>query len=163
MVAQIPIFIDEIMGRFAEVIGALGNSVLYRNTWGDGLYLVLSDVAAAARCALALQETMSQIDLPALQLPESLGLRIGGHVGPIFDTRDPILDRPSFYGSHVTHTARIEPNTPEGDVYVTEPFAALLALERDCPYSCEYVGHMPAVKDYGSFRMFVLKARRKMA
>ena len=157
---QLPIFFEEILGGFADVLDELNEKVLYRNTWGDGLYLVLDDTLSAARCALGLQQAMKAHDLPALGLPEHLGLRIGGHVGPVFTATDPVLEQPTFFGAHVTRTARIEPTTPEGEVYVTESFAALLALESGHGLTCEYVGHMPAAKGYGSFRMYVLKEPR---
>jgi adenylate cyclase len=62
-----------------------------------------------------------------------------------------------FMGSHVSRTARIEPVTPAAAVYVTEPFAAALMLEREHGFACDYVGHMPAAKDYGRLRMYRLR------
>ena len=59
-------------------------------------------------------------------------------------------------GSHVSRTARIEPVTPPAAVYVTEPFAAALALAGADRLACDYVGHMPAAKDYGRLRMYRL-------
>ena len=59
-------------------------------------------------------------------------------------------------GSHVSRTARIEPVTPPGAVYVTEPFAAALGLEGREEFGCDYVGHMPAAKDFGRLRMYRL-------
>lgn len=60
-------------------------------------------------------------------------------------------------GSHVSRTARIEPVTPPGTVYVTEPFAASLILGASREFTCDYVGHMPAAKDYGRLRMYRLR------
>jgi class 3 adenylate cyclase len=62
-----------------------------------------------------------------------------------------------FMGAHVSRTARIEPVTPPGAVYVTEPFAALLELEPGSGLVCSYVGHMPAAKGYGRLRMYRLE------
>src|SRR5262249_49748029 len=98
-------------------------------------------------------------DLLAAGLPPHLSLRLGAHVGPVFPVRDPILDEPSFMGSHVSRTARIEPVTPPGAIYVTEPFAAALVLAGRDEFPCEYVGHMPAAKDYGQLRMYRLRRR----
>jgi len=53
--------------------------------------------------------------------------------------------------------ARVEPVTPPNLVYVTEPFAAALALEESTEFSCEYVGQLPAAKNYGTMRMHVLR------
>jgi hypothetical protein len=41
-------------------------------------------------------------------------------------------------------------------VYVTEAFAAALMLESS-PYACDYVGHVPAAKDFGRLRMYRLR------
>jgi len=60
---------------------------------------------------------------------------------------------------HVTRTARIEPVTPPGAVFVTEPFAAALVLENS-PHACDYVGHRPAAKDFGHLRMYRLRRGR---
>jgi len=133
--------------------------VEYQNTWGDGLYAVLTTPAQAAACALELQTMLSAADLDAAGLPSHLALRLGAHVGPIFPVHDPVLDRPGFMGSHVSRTARIEPVTPPGEVYVTEQFAAALELEPGSPFTCDYVGHLAAAKDYGQLRMYCLHRR----
>jgi hypothetical protein len=80
-------------------------------------------------------------------------------VGPVFPVRDPVCDMPTFLGSHVSRTARIEPVTPPRAVYVTEPFAAALELSRRDDLACDYVGHMPAAKDFGRLRMYRLRRR----
>ena len=46
----------------------------------------------------------------------------------------------NYYGSEVSKAARIEPVTPSGSVYVTEPFAAVLEMQSDHPFVCNYVG-----------------------
>ncbi len=154
---EIPTFMTGVMGRLGGVLDGFHSEILHQNTWGDGLYVVLSDVQAAARCSLALQATIRDLDLDRLGLPPTLGLRIGAHVGPVFEGWDPVLKQPAFFGTEVTRTARIEPRTPEGEVYVTHAFAALLALDEEESLSCEYVGHIPTAKEYGVFPMYVLK------
>ena len=156
---QIPAFVSHLLGAFGEVLARYGEQVLYRNTWGDGLFVVLSDAPAAAQCALDLQAAMAAIDLPACGLPESLALRLGGHFGPVFETTDPVLHLTNYFGAHVSRTARIEPVTPPGEVYVTEQFAARLALQPN-GYACDYVGQVPAAKNYGTMRMYHLHAPR---
>jgi class 3 adenylate cyclase len=156
---QLPVFAARVLGGFAEALRGHGSDVQFANTWGDAVYVVLSDVFAAARCALDLQQAMASIDLEAERLPSHLALRIGGHVGPVFLTHDPVLDADGFMGSHVSRTARIEPVTPPGGVYVTEPFAAALVLDGRDEFVCDYVGHMAAAKDYGHLRMYRLRRR----
>jgi len=70
-----------------------------------------------------------------------------------------VLKQMAFMGSHVSRTARIEPVTPEGMVYVTDAFAAALAATRQPRFICNYMGVVPAAKNYGSMRMFALSPR----
>lgn len=156
--AQLGPFVDQVLGALGRVVAGFGSSVLYANTWGDGLFAVFDEPAAAARCALDLQAAMDALDLPSAGLPETLALRLGGHFGPVIGMDDPIQKRPNFFGAHVSRTARIEPVTPPGEVFVTEAFAARLALEQ-AAFNCDYVGIMPAAKDYGDLRMYHLHAR----
>ena len=157
---QIPAFISNVLGAIGGVLAQHPERVLYRNTWGDGIFVVLSDAAAAARCALEIQAAMNALDLPASGLPDTLALRLGGHFGPVFEATDPVQNVTNFFGAHVSRTARIEPVTPPGEVYVTEEFAARLALERG-GFACDYVGQIPAAKSYGPMRMYHLRAPRR--
>ena len=157
--SQIPAFVSHLLGAIGEVLARYGDRVLYRNTWGDGLFVVLNDAPVAAQCALELQAAMAMIDLEAYGLPETLALRLGGHFGPVFETTDPVLHLTNYFGAHVSRTARIEPVTPPGEVYVTEQFAARLALEPNA-FACDYVGQIPAAKSYGTMRMYHLHAPR---
>ena len=155
--AQIPGFVQHVLGTLGRALAQYGDQILYRNTWGDGLFLVLGDAAIGARCALALQAALETLDLPAHGLPDTLALRLGGHFGPVFETTDPVQGVTNYFGAHVSRTARIEPVTPPGEVYVTEQFAARLALE-PAGFGCDYVGQVPAAKGYGTMRMYHLHA-----
>ncbi|MCH8900638.1 MAG: DUF1080 domain-containing protein, partial [Acidobacteria bacterium] len=71
----------------------------------------------------------------------------------MFDGWDPIAGTRLFYGSGVTQTASIEPRTPEGEIYTTQPFAALAILSGDRSFDTQYVGTLPTAKDYGDFEL----------
>ena len=157
---QVPVFFDVIMGCIAEVLDRFGDAVMVSNTWGDGLYVVLRDPQAAADCALSLHEALAAVDLEQAGLPPHLSLRIGAHAGPVFRGYDPVLKATMFCGAHVTRTARLEPVTPEGQVYVTEQLAAMLMLAREPDYVCDYVGRIPSAKGYGSMRMYLLRRKQ---
>jgi hypothetical protein len=154
---QLPVFTQRVLGDIAGVISRHRGAVLDRNTWGDAIYVVLRDAGAAAEFAVDLQAAIATIDLERAGLPEFLALRLGLHLGPVFATHDPVLNHPVYMGSHVSRTARIEPVTPPGAVYVTEPFAAALVLEDRKEFACDYVGHMDAAKGYGRLRMYRLR------
>jgi class 3 adenylate cyclase len=155
--AQLPRFIEAMLGTVARVIEKNKADVLLANTWGDGLFLVFDDAGRAASCALALQEALTEVNKAASGLPETMALRIGLHLGPAYTAHDPILLRDNFFGAHVSRAARIEPVTPLGCVYVTETMAAVLALHNADAFDCEYVGMTEAAKGYGQMRMFLLR------
>jgi hypothetical protein len=160
---QLPIFTECVLGAIAEVLSRHRDDICDRNTWGDAIYVVLDDAAAAAGFALELQAAIGGINLEHAGLPHYLALRLGCHLGPVFVTRDPVLNHTVYMGSHVSRTARIEPVTPPGTVYVTEPFAAALVLAGRSEFACDYVGHMDAAKGYGRLRMYRLRSSQLVA
>jgi len=157
--AQLPVFAERIMGTLGKVIQRHKDDIAFVNTWGDGIFVVFPDAGRAAECALALQDALRELDLAAIGLPSDLKLRLGGHLGPVYELPDPVMNRPNYYGAHVSRAARIEPITPEGCVYVTETFAAVLALHNASDFSCDYVGYTDMAKHYGRLRMFLLRRR----
>jgi class 3 adenylate cyclase len=157
---ELPIYVTDVLGAIERVRDAHRSKVLLANTWGDGLFLVFQRAHEAAQCALDLQAALARLDFAKLGLSAPLSLRLGGHLGPVYKALDPVLGCESFFGTHVTRAARIEPVTPPGCVYVTETFAAALALEHSREFVCDYVGMTKAAKEYGSLRMFLLRPHR---
>jgi hypothetical protein len=157
--AELPAFTECVLGPLGRVIGSFQDRTNLVNTWGDGIFLVFSDAGVAAACALALQAAMAGIDLAGAGLPPTLSLRLGGHLGPAYELPDPIVGHLNFYGAHVSRAARIEPVVPKGCVYVTETFAAVLALSNANTLACDYVGWTDMAKSYGPLRMFLLRTR----
>lgn len=154
---HIPLFLSTLMQPVAEVLDRYAEHVIVRNTWGDGLFLVLDDAVSGARCALDLQERLHSIDQAAAGLPADLSLRLGGHTAPLVPVYDPVLRASMVMGRGLTRAARIEPRTPPGEVYVTTGFAALLRLEPDSGITSEYVGHLTTAKNFETTPMYLLR------
>ena len=154
--AALPAFWDGVMRRVAEVLDAHGGEVVCRNSWGDALYAVTASAPAAAWIALELQDALAAFDYATLGLDGTGGMRIGVHYGPAYRTVDHITGRTTFYGTEVSKAARIEPVTPPGAVFVTEPMAAILALEAAGDFACRYVGRIALAKKYGDYPMYRL-------
>jgi hypothetical protein len=149
-------FLHSVIGGFASVLAGY-NEVQYAETAGDGLYVVLSDVAAAAACCFALRDVLAPARIAASGLPPHLALRLSAHAGPLHRRYDPVIRRDKFCGMEVIRTARIEPVTPAGEIFVTEQFAALLAHDAPDAYVCEYAGQQPMAKGFGTCRMYSLR------
>ncbi|HWT11467.1 MAG TPA: adenylate/guanylate cyclase domain-containing protein [Allosphingosinicella sp.] len=152
----LPAFWDGVMRRVAEVLDAHDGEVACRNSWGDALYAVAATARGAAEIALELQDALAAFDYATLGLDGTGGMRIGIHYGPAYRTVDHITGRTTFYGTEVSKAARIEPVTPPGAVFVTEPMAAILALEAGDRFACRYVGRIALAKKYGDYPMYRL-------
>lgn len=161
--AQIITFQDVVMRSLSKVVSRYETQVLSGRTWGDGLHLVFNDICPAAECALELQSAVDEIDLAGVGLPGLRGMRVAAHAAPVFEGWDPIGDNRLFYGSGVTKTARIEPRTPEGEVYVTHSFAALAVLAGRRTFESNYVGTIEAAKGYGPVALYSLRSRQPIA
>ncbi|TVV70519.1 adenylate/guanylate cyclase domain-containing protein [Sphingomonas solaris] len=152
----LPAFWNGVMRRVAEVLDAQGDAVECRNSWGDALYAVTRSAAVSAEIALSLQGALAGFDYASLGLKASMGMRIGAHFGTVYRARDHITGKISFYGGEVSRAARIEPVTPPGAVFVTEPFAAMLMLEAPDRFTTRYVGRIDLAKGAGSAPMYRL-------
>lgn len=156
--ARAPAFFRQVMGRLAAVMAGYGPAVMARNSWGDAIHAVIGDAPAAAALMLDLQDAMTGLDLAGLGLPPDLALRVGGHLGPVYQGFDRVVGAPGFYGAQVTRCARIEPVAFPGKVFVSEAFAAELALSGGA-FACDYVGTIPLAKGFGRMPMYLLRRR----
>lgn len=157
---ELPAFSSVLLGDLAAAIRAEGERVLYVKNWGDAVHAVTADAATSARLACAM--------LALVEARRSrgggfaaMGLRVAAHHGPAWRLADPFGGPPTWLGSQLTFTARIEPITPPGIAYVTEAMAARLALEAPEQFHTEYAGELDVAKRYGKFRLFSLRNRGK--
>lgn len=157
--AELPIFALEVMGGIGRILDDFGDAVLFRNTWGDAVYAVIDNPATAARIALAMQERLDVLPAGLGLEGQKAGMRTGIHFGPIYRGIDPVVGNELWYGTEVTRTARIEPVTLVGQVYCTQPLAAMLALEKTRDFDCDYVGKVRLAKDYGELALYRLSRR----
>jgi len=154
---QIPNFVLKFMGPIAMLVNEAKPQILYRNTWGDGLFLVFSAVADAGKFAKTLADRVAAIDRKAAGLPEDMSLRISLHAGPVFRFKDQIVDKLNYIGSHVNRAARMEPVTPPGLIYASQGFVALATLEAPGQFQFDYVGRVPLAKGFGDFPIYHLR------
>tara|TARA_Y100001934_G_scaffold277989_1_gene378132 strand:- start:7473 stop:8147 length:675 start_codon:yes stop_codon:yes gene_type:complete len=151
---QIPLFVQHFLSPVAELLGQDETAPLFSNTWGGALYLVFDEVLDARRVAVRLRDWISHTDWPQLGFPSTLNVRIALRAGLVYPCYDPVIRTDTFVGSHVSWAARIEPITPKGEVYASEPFAAIAAAQGIADFEFDYVGAVPLAKDYGEFVLY---------
>ena len=149
--AEVPRFVEHFMGAVAALMAASPHAPVVQNTWGDALFFVFDTVADAGLFALALRDRLCHTAWAEKGLPQELTLRIALHAGPVTSGVDPVTKQRNYVGSHVSWAARIEPITPPGHVYASQPFAALAAAQGVSTFTCDYVGQVPLPKGYGTF------------
>jgi class 3 adenylate cyclase len=153
---EVPRFVQHFLGLAGRLASESPHQPLMKNTWGDGLYFVFSNVCDAGHFALDLRDGVTQTNWPEKGLP-TLNLRIGLHAGPVYSCTDPVTQRANYIGAHVSRAARIEPITPTGQVYCSQVFAALAAAEGVKDFRCDYVGQTSMAKKYGTFPTYVVR------
>ena len=158
---EVPRFVEHFLGLAGTLAEESAHKPLVKNTWGDGLYFVFAHVREAGLFALELRDRVRRTDWAARGLPPNLNLRIGLHTGPVYLCTDPVTQRQNYIGAHVSRAARIEPVTPIGQVYASQPFAALAAAHGVEEFSCTYVGQTSMAKKYGSFPTYVVVRRQE--
>jgi class 3 adenylate cyclase len=152
---DLPNFHTGIMVPMANTIAALTAAPSIVETWGDAVFLTYDDVEAAAEAAMTLLGALKPTGRD-WHLPSPLDLRVSAHFGSAFDITNPFTQRAGCLGTHVSRAARIEPVTPPGVVYVSEAFAAQLALRVHSRYRADFVGTTKLAKQFGHLPVFRL-------
>jgi tetratricopeptide (TPR) repeat protein len=156
--AELPAFTSEVLGSVSKVLRRYAASVCARNTWGDGIFVILDSAAAAAAVATELQEALAPTER-SLSWGRPGGLRIGLHFAPVYQAEDPVTGAQTFFGREVNCAARIEPVTPVGGVYGTRPLAAMLAMEAAGRFDLTYLGRVDLAKGFAKIPMYRIERR----
>ena len=170
---QVPLFLYRFVRRVADAWALTGAPApLLVETWGDAFYCVMPTAMAAVAYASALRRVVADTNWPALGLPADLSVRVSLHAGPVYAGRHPMTHDRTYFGSHVTRAARIEPITRPGHVYASLPFVSLLTTEQaeaeragagppagGWGFRCEYIGRIELAKAYGVEPLFQVRGR----
>jgi class 3 adenylate cyclase len=159
---QILSYVQGFLGALSHTVGRSPYRPLFKNTWGDAVCLVFADPLEAAESAMDIRDLVRDTDWTRWQLPAELNIRIGLHAGPVYGAREPLQERWNFFGSHVNQAARIEPITSPGNVYASEPFAALLLADPRNRLDCRYVGVIVLPKEFGSYPIYHIKRKNEV-
>jgi class 3 adenylate cyclase len=159
---QILSYVQGFLGALAGTVGKSPYRPLFKNSWGDAVCLVFADPLEAAECAMGIRDLVRDTDWTHWHLPAELNIRIGLHAGPVYGAREPLQERWNFFGSHVNQAARIEPITSPGNVYASEPFAALLLADPHNRLECRYVGVIVLPKEFGSYPIYHIKRKNEV-
>lgn len=156
---QAPAFFEWFLNGVARLIQRSKEKPVFQNTWGDGLFLVFDRVVPCAQFAWGLLRLVEGLNWNRWGLPQDTAVRVGLHAGPVYPRLDRVIGRRNYFGSHVNRAARIEPVTTPGCAFATEQFAALLAVEGNHAFRCEYVGMEDLAKGFDRCQLYCLEQR----
>lgn len=156
---DIPGYMENLIGTLAQGVRESDIEVLSVNSWGDAIYVVCPDARDAGLLALELRKRVRALKWKPPSFDRPIRLRWALHAGPLFEVEDPLTGRRTFTGTHTSFAARIEPITPEGQIYTSDAFAALCAAQGVQEFSLEFAGRRELPKSFGSSRVFLLMAR----
>jgi tetratricopeptide (TPR) repeat protein/class 3 adenylate cyclase len=159
--AQMSAYIHEFMGAIARLIFTMPGAPGVAESWGASHYFVFDGLREAAIFAIELRDLVVRTPWAEHGLPAELGVRIVLHAGPVFAFEDPVSRRAACIGSHVTRATRINPVTPQGQVYVTQEFAALCGAEGVSAVSFEFLGRLPTAKLFEDAPLYRLDRRKE--
>jgi len=155
--ARLPLFWSRVMAVAGSVLSRFGEGVNFANSWGDAVFAVFDTAEIAAHAGLALQTELLGIAPSELGLSSPTQMRVSLHYGPVYFGKDPISGRTTFYGTEVSRAARVEPLTPPGSVYASEPISAILAMTAPDEFSATYVGQIGLPKGFGQYPLYALR------
>ncbi len=152
-------YAEDLLYCCSEVLKRYKNNIISQNSWGDALFIILDDPLQAASLCQELELAITH-NLASSPIGDTLkGVRISAHYGPVYETRDSILNQKNCFGALVSETARMEPATPTGAIFVSETFACALEMSGTSPFECAFVGTTRLAKNYGARRLYQLRPR----
>ena len=146
-------FIERYLAGVAKLLEVYRSSILFQNSWGDGLFVAFTDIAECVQFSIRLRDFVKKERWENYGLP-NFDIRLGLHIGPVYEFDDPILHGKNYLGPHVNMAARIEPSATAGKVTCSYPFAAIVAMEIPGVYSQQDLGVLGLDKSYGSANLF---------
>ncbi|MFD1611307.1 tetratricopeptide repeat-containing protein [Sphingomonas tabacisoli] len=156
---KLPLFWSRVMATVGSVLDDHRAALDFTNSWGDAVFAVFKTAEAAADAGLALQSALLDVAPTELGLDRPTQMRVSMHFGPVYHGSDPIAGREAFYGTEISRAARVEPLTPPGSIYASEPLAAVLANTASDKFSATYVGKIDLPKGFGQYPLYALRRR----
>lgn len=155
---DVEIYFTKIVPELAVALEPWKDAILLQQTWGDAIHLVTRDAVSAAHASQAMLHTVRSLRGILSTPMRKLEMRVGAHFAPAYVGIDAISSTPTWFGSQLSLTARVEPVTPPGMTYVTEQFAAELAITAPDQFLLEYAGEVQLAKKHGEFRLYSLNS-----
>jgi class 3 adenylate cyclase len=154
---EIRLFYKELIPQLSDAISKYKPIAKVLNTWGDAIVAVFEDGKDAVDFTLDYRKFFVGFNFQEIGIGVLMP-RVAVHFGEFDLFYDPILESSNILGTNINTTARIEPVTRAGEIYVTKPFKE--AIER-LPQKINYIrfddlGIIPLAKSFGEMEIYRL-------
>lgn len=155
---EIRLFYKDVLPRLFEKIHTYRDKSKIWNTWGDAIVAIFEDGKDAVDMMLAYRDFFLDARNNTTSQSKNVLPRIAGHFGEFDTFEDPILGGVNMLGSNINATARIEPITRAGEVFVTKQFKdAIEALPEALSHvKFDELGIIPLAKNFGERELYRL-------
>ncbi len=148
------IFFNDVLKDLANKINQYKNDCLVWNTWGDALVAITEDSEVIKSLLFDYREFFRSYDFSNKNI-RKLQPRIAAHFGEFNIFNDMLLNKKNAIGENINLTARIEPITLPGDIFVTEDFKFNIEKNQN-DLKFQFLGELPLAKNFGNYNLYRL-------
>ncbi|MCW2279010.1 adenylate/guanylate cyclase domain-containing protein [Heliophilum fasciatum] len=144
-----------LLPKLGEVLGGLIKKAIVYNTWGDALFTVFESAKEATEFTLQYRDFFEKEDI-------TIRPRISLHYGEVSVFNDPILGRTNAVGENINLTARIEPVTLPGEIFISKDAYDQLIIM--CPHlRYDRLESIKLPKDAGTIDLYWMRRHEEVA
>jgi class 3 adenylate cyclase len=150
-------FYRDVMSELAVHLKPFIDKASVWNTWGDAFVAVYENGRDAVELSLLFRDLLRDYKYEKAGISR-LFPRIAGHYGEFEFFEDPLINRPNVLGTNVNTTARIEPITRPGEVFVTKQFKEAIEQlpEKILQVQFDELGEIELAKNFGEKEIYRL-------
>jgi len=162
--ADLKIYFNKVIPVISEQLKEYKDAAIIWNTWGDAIFAIYDKAEMAINMALAYRESFSKINFEEFGI-RKLNPRIAGNFGEFELIFDPVSGKQNVHGTLVNITARIEPVTTPGEIFVTKEFKDMSISSYDKVENVRFedMGEIKLPKNAGQLNLYRLCKRAETA
>lgn len=158
--ADLKIYFNKIIPIISEELKIYKDAAIIWNTWGDAIFAIYDKAETAINMALAYRESFNKLNFEEFGI-RKLTPRIAGNFGEFELIFDPVSGKKNVHGTLVNLTARIEPVTTPGEIFVTKEFKDMSISSYDKVENVRFedMGEIKLPKNAGVLNLYRLCKR----
>jgi len=155
--ADLKIYYNKVIPVISEKLQFYKDAAVVWNTWGDAIVAVYEKAGDATNMALAYREVFKELDFDSFGI-KKLVPRIAGNFGEFEMVFDKVSGNINIHGTLINLTARIEPVTLPGEIFVTKEFKDMTCSSYDKVNNVRFddMGKVKLPKNAGDIQLYRL-------